>query len=103
MCSQLCHAVVQRLAAGWREGTEGPIIPRAASEAEVGPATTLGESVTEGTAGAWLPDQSLDDGPHRRSHPAGVRSALSPRPYRTVHAQPQLEPPEAGDPRHRAR
>src|SRR5438046_9008729 len=47
-----------------------------------------------GTPGARLPDAVVDHGPHRRSHPAGVRSALPSRSCRSADASPEVEPPE---------
>src|SRR2546427_12075276 len=53
----------------------------AGTPAEVGhpPAPSLGEAAAQGTPGARLPDAVVDHGPHRRSHSAGVRSALPSR------------------------
>ncbi len=55
MRGQFRDAVVQRLAAWWRKGAEGPIVSRAPGEAEADPAAPLGEIVTEGAAGPRLP------------------------------------------------
>src|SRR5438045_480883 len=68
----------------------------AGTPAEVGrePAPPLGEGASEGTPGARLPDAVVDHGPHRRSHPARVRSALPSRSCRSADASPEVEPPE---------
>src|SRR5438093_5469191 len=68
----------------------------AGTPAEVGgePAPSLGEAASPGTPGARLPDAVVDHGPHRRSHPARVRSALPSRSCRSADASPEVEPPE---------
>src|SRR5207249_10844510 len=68
----------------------------AGTPAEVGrePTPPLGEGASEGAPGARLPDAVVDHGPHRRSHPAGVRSALPSRSCRSADASPEVEPPE---------
>src|SRR5437667_9409710 len=68
----------------------------AGTPAEVGrpPAPSLGEAASPGTPGARLPDAVVDHGPHRRSHPGGVRSALPSRSCRSADASPEVEPPE---------
>src|SRR5213592_733613 len=77
----------------------------AGTPAEVGhpPAPSLGEGASEGTPGARLPDATVDHGPHRRSHPARVRSALPSRSCRSADASPEVEPPETRNARRRAR
>src|SRR5437762_9140605 len=68
----------------------------AGTPAEVGrePTPPLGEGASEGAPGGRLPDAVVDHGPHRRSHPARVRSALPSRSCRSADASPEVEPPE---------
>src|SRR5206468_1157547 len=77
----------------------------AGTPAEVGrpPAPSLVEAASPGTPGARLPDAVVDHGPHRRSHRAGVRSALPSRSCRSADASPEVEPPETRNARRRAR
>src|SRR5439155_19127234 len=77
----------------------------AGTPAEVGrePTPPLGEGASEGAPGARLPDAVVDHGPHRRSHPARVRSALPSRSCRSADASPEVEPSETRNARGRAR
>src|SRR5437867_5790780 len=94
----LCSEFGPALAAGTTpRGTRrfaGALLARTPAEVGRPPAPSLGEAASPGTPGARLPDAVVDHGPHRRSHPAGVRSALPSRSCRSADASPEVEPPE---------
>src|SRR5216684_534134 len=78
------------------QGFAGALFSGTAAEAGPHATKTLGGFASARTARAWLSDQSVDDGAHCGTDPAGVPGSVSSRPCRPVDAPLAMEPAETG-------